>query len=201
MNAASKFGRLIWRGLRGGFRLFRRRPAEIVSGLLALVALLLGYRLWRAGLPEGLSSLLGLLVCLLLFAVILLTRGKIRQWAESRAAESRTVLQKQIAREAMREGADLAEDLLDRGAERAKGALDTLTEEVKSGWDRVADEPAPDPSLRKAARCPSCQSFVRSEAKFCDRCGEPLPRVCPSCRRTSRPEARYCDHCGTAMPR
>jgi len=196
---ASKFGKLIWRTFRGAFRLFLAHPAAIMSTILAAIALGLGYRLWRVGLRDGLSSLLGLAVCLLLIIVIPLARGKIRQWTQRRASERTAEVGKHIAKQAVREGAELAEDLLERGAETAKGALGTLADEVKGDWERHVAPPGADPSSPRAARCSSCGSFLRSGAKFCDKCGEPLPVTCPHCHRTSRPGAKFCDHCGAGL--
>lgn len=102
---ASKLGKLIWRTFRGAFRLFLAHPAAIMSAILAAIALGLGYRLWRVGLRAGLSSLLGLSVCLLLIIVILLARGKIRQWTQRRASERTAEVGKHIAKQAVREGA------------------------------------------------------------------------------------------------
>src|ERR1700719_4333398 len=48
-------------------------------------------------------------------------------------------------------------------------------------------------------RCSSCGSEHSESAKFCDRCGEPVPVRCPSCGSSNRPGARFCNECGAAL--
>jgi hypothetical protein len=199
MSAGGKFGRTIWRGLRGTFRLVVRHPAAVLSTILGVVALVLGYRVWRVGWRTGLTSLLGLVVCLLLIVIILLTRSRIRQWTQRSSSEGKSALQKRVAKQAVREGVGMAEDLLEKGTEKAKGALDSLADEVKSDWESVVGPPAAAQPTQQAGRCPSCGSFVRSGARFCESCGEPLPLSCARCHRTSRPGARFCEHCGAPL--
>ena len=47
-------------------------------------------------------------------------------------------------------------------------------------------------------RCPGCNSDNSAGAKFCDRCGEPLPLPCPTCGAPSPPLAKFCSQCGAA---
>jgi len=199
MSGTTSFARVLLRGGRRAFRLLLRYPAAIISTVLGLIAVGLGYRIWRLGFRNSLPSLSALLVCVLLIIVILLTRTRIRQFAQTSVSEGKTAVTKQVAKQAVRETAELAEDLLERGTASARGALDSLTAEVKSNWERVVDRPALDPASPKAVRCPSCGAFVRSGARFCDGCGEPLPAACPQCHRSSRPGAKFCDHCGAAF--
>ena len=48
-------------------------------------------------------------------------------------------------------------------------------------------------------RCSSCGTEHSESAKFCDRCGEPVPARCPSCGSSNRPGARFCNECGAAL--
>ena len=45
-------------------------------------------------------------------------------------------------------------------------------------------------------RCPSCTTENRPTARFCENCGQPLPRTCPNCGETVAPTARFCGNCG-----
>jgi len=87
MSGTSTFAKLLLRGGRGDFRLLLRYPAGILSTVLGLIAIGLGYRIWRIGVRASLSSLPVLLVCVLLIAVILLTRTRIRQWTKASVSE------------------------------------------------------------------------------------------------------------------
>jgi class 3 adenylate cyclase len=45
-------------------------------------------------------------------------------------------------------------------------------------------------------RCPSCTTENRPTARYCENCGQPLPRACPNCREAVAPTARFCSNCG-----
>jgi RNA polymerase subunit RPABC4/transcription elongation factor Spt4 len=49
-------------------------------------------------------------------------------------------------------------------------------------------------------RCPACKSTVSAQAKFCERCGDPLPApapdACPDCGAALKAGARFCPECG-----
>ncbi|MEW5872088.1 MAG: zinc-ribbon domain-containing protein [Chloroflexota bacterium] len=61
--------------------------------------------------------------------------------------------------------------------------------------------------------CQRCGKMLRSEARFCPACGQPVAMAqpgiplsapkpiasCPSCGRTLRPGARFCNGCGTKL--
>ena len=47
--------------------------------------------------------------------------------------------------------------------------------------------------------CTACQHENRPDARFCLRCGAPLPRPCPACGRGLPVEAAFCDACGTRL--
>src|SRR5574342_227778 len=55
--------------------------------------------------------------------------------------------------------------------------------------------------------CPRCQSEVRPQAKFCEECAAPLPRLCSNCSAPLSPTAKFCSECahptsvGKAEPR
>ena len=45
-------------------------------------------------------------------------------------------------------------------------------------------------------KCPNCSHENRSEAKFCENCGQPLERVCPNCHTPVNANAKFCHNCG-----
>lgn len=47
--------------------------------------------------------------------------------------------------------------------------------------------------------CPSCGTPTRSDAKFCDNCGEKLTAFCDKCGVQLRQGAKFCDNCGTPV--
>jgi adenylate cyclase len=44
--------------------------------------------------------------------------------------------------------------------------------------------------------CAQCRHENRAAAKFCDNCGEALPRACAGCGTPLRAAAKFCDECG-----
>ena len=44
--------------------------------------------------------------------------------------------------------------------------------------------------------CPGCRHDNRATARFCDNCGEALPRACAGCGTPLRAAAKFCDECG-----
>ncbi|HUF93737.1 MAG TPA: adenylate/guanylate cyclase domain-containing protein [Candidatus Limnocylindria bacterium] len=44
--------------------------------------------------------------------------------------------------------------------------------------------------------CPQCRHDNRAAARFCDNCGEALPRACAGCGTPLRAAAKFCDECG-----
>jgi hypothetical protein len=48
--------------------------------------------------------------------------------------------------------------------------------------------------------CPSCNSTVRPEAKFCPSCGARIPVVCSRCNAPLSPQAKFCPNCGQKTP-
>jgi class 3 adenylate cyclase len=44
-------------------------------------------------------------------------------------------------------------------------------------------------------KCPRCQHENESDAKFCEECAAPLPRVCASCGRLLSATAKFCPEC------
>ncbi len=47
--------------------------------------------------------------------------------------------------------------------------------------------------------CPICGSQIQDNAKFCGKCGKPVPR-CPSCGKVLYKRIRFCPQDGTAIP-
>jgi class 3 adenylate cyclase/tetratricopeptide (TPR) repeat protein len=47
--------------------------------------------------------------------------------------------------------------------------------------------------------CTECRHENRDGAKFCEECGERLPRRCPACGTAARATARFCDECGQPL--
>jgi class 3 adenylate cyclase/tetratricopeptide (TPR) repeat protein len=47
--------------------------------------------------------------------------------------------------------------------------------------------------------CPKCETENRSEARFCDGCGNALTLSCAGCGAELRPQARFCDGCGAPV--
>ena len=48
-------------------------------------------------------------------------------------------------------------------------------------------------------QCPSCNANVGAAAKFCEECGQGLPRLCATCGHSISAEAKFCAECGTAV--
>jgi len=61
-------------------------------------------------------------------------------------------------------------------------------------------------------KCSNCNFENRSDARFCKRCGQPLPAqpapqatstpavaICPACGATAKPGARFCPRCGKPL--
>ncbi|MBU0704133.1 MAG: zinc ribbon domain-containing protein [Chloroflexi bacterium] len=62
-------------------------------------------------------------------------------------------------------------------------------------------------------KCSNCSFENRTDARFCKRCGQPLPAqstppatptppgaICPACGATAKPGARFCPRCGNQVP-
>jgi class 3 adenylate cyclase len=47
--------------------------------------------------------------------------------------------------------------------------------------------------------CPNCQFENPAGAKFCQNCGQPLPRPCPNCGTVNQASAKFCMNCGTKL--
>ncbi len=52
-----------------------------------------------------------------------------------------------------------------------------------------------------ASLCPKCQANIRSGARFCPSCGEPLAKICPNCNSQLTVSAKFCGHCGARVER
>ena len=52
---------------------------------------------------------------------------------------------------------------------------------------------------RECVRCPTCNSDVAENAKFCTKCGIPLQGRCPNCFYDNRFAAKFCIVCGAAL--
>ena len=54
-------------------------------------------------------------------------------------------------------------------------------------------------------QCPCCQHANRADARFCEQCGAPLPRVCRACGASLSATAKFCSECahpvGASPPR
>lgn len=48
-------------------------------------------------------------------------------------------------------------------------------------------------------QCPNCRSENRPGGKFCENCGQPLPRACPNCGEPTTPNAKFCGNCGNPL--
>jgi class 3 adenylate cyclase/tetratricopeptide (TPR) repeat protein len=46
-------------------------------------------------------------------------------------------------------------------------------------------------------KCPTCQTFNRAEAKFCEECAAPLARTCADCGHQLSPSAKFCPECAS----
>ena len=46
-------------------------------------------------------------------------------------------------------------------------------------------------------KCPTCQTFNRAEAKFCEECAAPLARTCADCGHQLSPSAEFCPECAS----
>ncbi|MEJ2301503.1 MAG: adenylate/guanylate cyclase domain-containing protein, partial [Anaerolineales bacterium] len=47
--------------------------------------------------------------------------------------------------------------------------------------------------------CPNCSFQNPNDAKFCQNCGQALPRVCPNCGTQNAAAARFCKNCGSKL--
>ncbi|HEV2404982.1 MAG TPA: adenylate/guanylate cyclase domain-containing protein, partial [Ktedonobacterales bacterium] len=47
--------------------------------------------------------------------------------------------------------------------------------------------------------CPTCQTKNSENAKFCNECGQALPRVCANCGAINPPGAKFCNQCGAPL--
>lgn len=47
--------------------------------------------------------------------------------------------------------------------------------------------------------CPACDADIPDRSKFCNACGEPIPRACPSCGVSNGPRAKFCNECGSKL--
>ncbi|HZD57292.1 MAG TPA: adenylate/guanylate cyclase domain-containing protein [Anaerolineales bacterium] len=47
--------------------------------------------------------------------------------------------------------------------------------------------------------CLNCAFQNPNDAKFCQNCGQPLPRVCPSCGTRNAAVAKFCKNCGSKL--
>jgi rRNA maturation endonuclease Nob1 len=48
-------------------------------------------------------------------------------------------------------------------------------------------------------RCTACDHASRHGARFCVRCGSPLPVACAACDTVLPDDARFCDTCGRSV--
>ena len=49
-------------------------------------------------------------------------------------------------------------------------------------------------------KCQECSCGDHRGARFCERCGHPVPVVCPACGQEVSRTARFCGRCGSALP-
>jgi ABC-type oligopeptide transport system substrate-binding subunit/class 3 adenylate cyclase/tetratricopeptide (TPR) repeat protein len=49
-------------------------------------------------------------------------------------------------------------------------------------------------------KCPTCGFENDEDAEFCENCGSSLKRVCSNCQASLKPGARFCKKCGTPVP-
>jgi predicted ATPase/class 3 adenylate cyclase len=47
--------------------------------------------------------------------------------------------------------------------------------------------------------CLNCSFQNPNDAKFCQNCGQPLPRVCPNCGTQNAAAAKFCKNCGSKL--
>jgi class 3 adenylate cyclase len=45
-------------------------------------------------------------------------------------------------------------------------------------------------------KCPNCSHTNSPAARFCENCGQALPRACPNCGQTVSAAAKFCSNCG-----
>ena len=48
-------------------------------------------------------------------------------------------------------------------------------------------------------KCLKCANVNPPEARYCQRCGQPLLQACARCATLNEPDAKYCKHCGAAL--
>jgi class 3 adenylate cyclase len=47
--------------------------------------------------------------------------------------------------------------------------------------------------------CPACHYTNADDARFCEKCGQPLSISCPACGSPAKAGARFCRHCGQPL--
>jgi hypothetical protein len=177
-------------GFKGAFVRFllRHWAGPLIMLLLMLVALT-AYQMWRGGLFMALSLLPQLVTTLLLIGAVLAIRRVIELWKAG------------FFRQALQDSLSQGQVVLRTKVDAAKGALSSLGQEMKENLEDLvgAEAPqkgAPPPS---AARCPSCNRFVKPGARFCEACGKPMLATCPQCGHPIRSQAKFCESCGTSL--
>lgn len=95
-----------------------------------------------------------------------------------------------VARYHAGEYAPVAEDTFNHVAEGTKDGVRTLASAIGEGLRGEAEG--------NESICPACGAGNEAGSKFCDQCGNALPReaTCPDCGEANDPDARFCDNCG-----
>lgn len=105
----------------------------------------------------------------------------------------------------------LGESYYDLHADEPAEDLASLVQEIRDSFERTADLETRVMRIRGRRACPSCESEMALDAKFCSVCGTELPPVdlpeaadeddngepvCKGCGEPLAPEAKFCPQCG-----
>lgn len=87
------------------------------------------------------------------------------------------------------------------GAGMGLGAGVSLGQMMASSLSNVKDEQPVQPVQEEKVKCPSCESLISKNAKFCSECGFKLPveKFCPNCGAKTLPDAKFCTECGQKL--
>lgn len=98
-----------------------------------------------------------------------------------------------------------AAQLMQRQERQKEDSLEALIQSRRLARSTSQQQPG-EPSIKARTNgsaeklCTHCQAPLVAGAKFCSKCGKPVPEIaCPKCKQSLRPEDSFCPACGTAV--